>query len=315
MAAPISLNLARYDLLSIRIAVAAAQQGSLSAAAATCNLALAAASRRLRELEHSLGVVLFERHRHGLVLTPSGQIFLKHAIALLQTVERLGGELRDFQQGVARHVSLCANTAAINQFLPPLLAAYADSHPDVRVELEEQLSDAVPHAVREGRCDLGIFVEGVDVRGLDTCLFREDELVLVIPRAHRLAKARGAIAFDALLDEDWIGLNTGAAVVQQMQQAAIAVNRPLKLRFQVRSFDAVCHLVEAGLGIALLPRVAVQPLGANMGVRWRPLSEAWARRRLLLAVRAGLEDPVVRALASFLAQPSQIAKPAGRKRQ
>jgi DNA-binding transcriptional LysR family regulator len=310
-----SFNPARYDLLSIRIAVGCAQHGSLSAAAAGCNLALAAASRRLRELEQSLGAALFERHRRGLILTPAGHVFVRHALAMLQTAERLGGELRDLGQGVARHVSLCASTAAINQFLPSLLAQYARLHPGVRVDLEEQLSEMVPTAVREGRSDLGIFVEGVDARGVETRLFREDELVVVLPRGHRLAKSREPLAFERLLGEDWIGLNTGAALLLKLQQAALAANRPLRLRFQVRSFDAVCHLVDAGLGVAILPKASVQPIARTLSVALRPLAEAWARRRLLVAMRSGQGDEAVRALADFLAQPSRNAKARSGKRQ
>lgn len=311
-----SFNPARYDLLSIRIAVACAQHGSLSAAAAASNLALAAASRRLRELEESLGVPLFERHRRGLILTPAGHIFVRHALALLQTAERLGGELRDFGQGVARHVSLSASTAAINEFLPSLLAQYAKLQPSVRVDLEEQVSDMVPPAVREGRVDLGIFVEGVDARGLETRVFREDELVVVLPRAHRLARSRRPLAFAQLLDDDWIGLNTGAALLLKLQQAALAENRPLKLRFQVRSFDAVCHLVDAGLGVTILPRAAAVPIAKTMALTLCPLAEEWAKRRMLLATRSGQQDEAVRALADFLVQqPSRNAKAQRRKRQ
>jgi DNA-binding transcriptional LysR family regulator len=269
----------------------------------------------LRELEASLGAPLFERHRRGLILTPAGHIFLRHGLALLQTAERLGGELRDFGQGVARHVSLCASTAAINEFLPPLLAQYAKLHPDVRVDLEEQMSELVPATVREGRGDLGIFVEGVDARGVDTRLFREDELVVVLPRAHRLAKSRQPLGFERLLEEDWISLNTGAALLLKLQQAALAANRPLKLRFQVRSFDAVCHLVDAGLGVTVLPRAAAEPIARTMQLVLRPLDQDWAKRRMLLAMRPGVADDAVRALADFLVQPSQNAKAPRRKRQ
>src|SRR6185312_682079 len=97
---------------------------------------------------------------------------------------------------------------------------------------------------REGRSDLGVFVEGVDARGIETRVFRQDELVVVLPRGHALAKGRGPLTFAQLLDEDWVSLNTGAALLAKMQQSALAANRPFKLRFQVRSFDAVCHLVD-----------------------------------------------------------------------
>ena len=97
--------------------------------------------------------------------------------------------------------------------------------------------------------------------------------------------------------------------------AAHAAGRPLRLRMQVRSFDAVCHLVASGLGIAVLPRNAALPMVGAMKLRWRALSDPWASRRLLLATRPGPQDPAVEELARFLVQPSQKAKAQPRKEQ
>ncbi len=309
------MNLARFDLVSIRLAVACAQTGSLTAAARDSHLALAAASRRIRELEGALGDTLFERHARGLLPTAAGRVFVKHGLTLLQTMEHLGGELADLRQGIARHIRLCASSAAISQFLPSLLAQYGRLHPQVRVDLEEQVSEAVVTTLREGRADVAVFVEGPDTGGLATRLFREDELVLVLPAKHPLAAKKTPIAFADTLDEEWISLTAGAAMLQQQQQAALAASRPLKLRMQVRSFDAVCHMVASGLGIAVLPKGASLPIVKTMKLGWRPLSDAWAQRRLLLATAAGDNEAAIVSLVDFLAagaQPSQKAK-AGRR--
>ena len=313
--APNIYNLARFDLVSIRLAVACAQTGSLTAASRDSHLALAAASRRLRELEGALGDTLIERHARGLLPTPAGRVFVKNGLTLLQTMEQLGTELADLRLGLSRHVRLCASSAAISQFLPLLLARYAQLHPQVRVELEEQVSDAVVSTLREGRTDVAVFVEGPDTSGLATQLFRTDELVLVLPATHRLAASREPIAFAEALDEEWISLTAGAAMLQQQQQAALAANRPFKLRMQVRSFDAVCHMVASGLGIAVLPKAASQPFLKAMKLGWRPLADAWARRRLLLATAGGGRDASVASLVDFLAQPSQNAKGTRHTRQ
>lgn len=306
MAAP-GWNLARFDLVSIRLAVAAAQGGSLTAAARESHLALAAASRRIRELEEAIGQPLFERHARGLTVTAAGRVFARHGLALLQTLDQMGGELADLRLGIARHVRLCASTAAINQFLPPLLADYARREPQVRIDLEEQVSELVVATLRDGRADVGVFVEGPDIEGLHCELFRRDELVVVLPAKHRLA-GKTPLAFADALDEDWISLNTGAAMLQKQQQTALAMNRPLRLRMQVRSFDAVCHLVASGLGLAVLPKAAALPIIRATGLGWRPLADAWARRRLLVAT-GGAPEPAAQALAAFLAlQPSQAAK-------
>ena len=301
-------NLARFDLVSIRLAVDCAQTGSLTAAARDSHLALAAASRRIRALEGALGDALFERHARGLLPTPAGRVFVKHGLALLQTMEQLGAELGDLRQGIARHIRLCASSAAISQFLPPLLARYAALHPQWRVDLEEQVSQAVVAALREGRTDVAVFVEGPDTTGLRTRLFRTDELVLVMPAKHALASAKSAIGFVDTLDEEWISLTAGAAMLQQQQQAALAANRLFKLRMQVRSFDAVCHMVASGLGLAILPKGASLPIVKAMKLCWRPLSDSWAQRRLLVATALDEKDEGVTSLVDFLAYPSQNAK-------
>jgi DNA-binding transcriptional LysR family regulator len=309
-----SYNLARFDLVSIRLVVDCVQLGSLSAAAQAAHLALAAASRRIRELEDAVGEPLFERHGRGVRPTAAGRVFARHALGLLQSLEQMGSELADLRQGIAQHVRLCASTAAINQFLPPLLARYARLKTQVRVDLEEQMSSGVVAALREGRADLGVFVEGAETQGLDCRLFRRDELILVLPAKHRLV-GRGAMPFAEALDEDWVSLADGAALLQKQHEAAHAAGRPLRLRMQVRSFDAVCHLVASGLGIAVLPKNAALPIVGAMKLRWRALSDPWASRRLLLATRPGPQDPAVEDLARFLVEPSQKAKAPGRNEQ
>ena len=307
-------NLARFDLVSIRLVVDCVQHGSLSAAAREAHLALAAASRRIRELEDAVGEPLFERHGRGVLPTAAGRVFARHGVALLQSLEQMTGELADLRQGIARHVRLCASSAAILQFLPPLLARYAKLAQQVRVELEEQVSDGVVAALRDGRADVGVFVEGAETEGLDCRLFREDELVLVLPPRHRLV-GRGPVPLAEALGEDWVTLTDGAALLNRLQRSALAAGQPLKVRVQVRSFDAVCHLVASQLGIAALPKAAVLPIVNVTGLRWRPLADAWARRRLLVATRTGMQDPAVEALVRFLAEPSQKAKARGRKEQ
>jgi DNA-binding transcriptional LysR family regulator len=315
-------NLARFDMVSIQLAVACARTGSLTAAARDSHLALAAASRRIRDLEAALGGPLFERHARGLTATPAGKIFAKHGLILLQQMGLLSAELSDLQQGVARHIRLWASTAAISQFLPPLLAAYSAALPQVRIDLEEQVSEVVVASLRDGRADVGIWVEGPATEGLDSQLFAHDELVLVLPAGHRLATARSAIDFADTLAEDYIGLNTGAAMLVRQQQTAQALGLPLKLRMQVRSFDAVCHLVASGLGIAILPQAAAWPIMQSMQLASRSLTDGWARRRLLVATRAGEADAGILDFVRFLAeagpercQTSQKAKALRRKKQ
>lgn len=239
-------------------------------------------------------------------MTPAGRIFMRRGLTLLQEMEGLASELADMHQGIARHFRLFAGTAAINQFLPPLMATYTRLHPEVQIDLEEQGSEHVVQALREGRADVGVFVEGPDTDGLDVRDFREDELVLILPRQHALS-GKSPLAFADALDESWVSLNAGAALLQQQQSAAMAAGRVFKLRMQVRSFDAVGHMVASGLGIALLPKLAALPIVRAMQLSWRPLQDDWARRRLKVGIRSEA-DSWISDFRDFLQKSSQNAK-------
>jgi DNA-binding transcriptional LysR family regulator len=190
-------------------------------------------------------------------------------------------------------------------------------HPEVRIDLEEQVSQSVVSALREARADIGIFVEGADSIGLDARYFRSDQLVLLVPVEHRLADAKEPVAFGDALDDEWITLTAGAAILHKLQQAALSANRNLKVRMQVRSFDAVCHMVSSGMGVAVLPKDACLPIIKDMSVAWRSLADPWARRRLLVATGDRQKDGTIESLVEFLtspvSEPSKKAKVDGLK--
>lgn len=297
----LKLNLSRFDFVSVRLAVLCAQSENLTKAARECHLVLPAASRRIKDLEVAIGCQLFERHSRGLTVTAAGRVFMRRGLALLQELEAMGNELNDLQLGVVRHIQLFASSAAISQFLPPLIAEYSKLKSEVQIDLEEQVSEQVVLALREGRADMGVFVDGTDSDGLEVHHFRTDELVLILPQGHILS-GKHPIAFADTLDEQWISLNPGAAMLQQQLRAAMFHGRQLKLRMQVNSFDAVSHMVSSGLGIALLPKASALPILKNMKLSWRPLKDDWARRRLMVGIRKEA-DPDVKDLRDFLCLP------------
>lgn len=292
------LNLSRFDFVSIRLAVLCAQSGNLTTAARECHLVLPAASRRIKDLEFAIGCQLFERHSRGVKVTPAGRVFMRRGLALLQEMEAMAQELNDLQDGVVRHIQFYASSAAISQFLPPLIARYSSEHLEVQVDLEEHVSEHVVLALRERRADIGVFVAGMDTESLDTEEFRKDELVLIMPQGHPLS-AKKSLAFVETLDEHWISLNPGAAMLQQQLSAARSSGKKLKLRMQVNSFDAVSHMVSSGLGIALLPKATVLPIAKNMRLTWRPLKDDWVQRTLMVGIRKDA-DPDVKALRDYL---------------
>jgi DNA-binding transcriptional LysR family regulator len=219
---------------------------------------------------------------------------------LLQELEGTIKELNDLDKGIVRHIHLFAGTAAISQFLPPLIAKYSKKYPEIQIDLEEQVSEQVVLALKAGKAEMGVFVEGSNTEGLDVQVFRADELVLIFPKGHHLT-GKKPIAFSETLDEQWISLNPGAAMLNQQMSAASAIGKRINLRMQVNSFDAVTQMVASGLGVALLPKAfALSVLQVNH-LNWRALQDQWAQRKLMVGIRKDAGPDVI-ALRDFLVQ-------------
>ncbi|MDB5803345.1 MAG: transcriptional regulator LysR family [Betaproteobacteria bacterium] len=278
------MNLSRIDLISLRLFVAVASTGSISKGAARSHLALAAASKRVGELEDAAQARLFYRHPKGVELTPAGHAMLHHAQALLVGLERMAGELADFAGGVRGHVRIWANTSAVTQFLPEQLAEFCAGHPNIKIDLEEQMSSDTVRALLEGRADVGIFAGNVPADGLETRKYQNDNLTLITPKKHPLAR-RKTVAFADAQPYDFVGLHQTASISALLAEANSA-SAPIRMRVQVKSFDAMCRMIAAGLGVGVLPAAAAAPHMRSMGLTSIPLSDEWAKRQLLLGVRS-----------------------------
>jgi len=278
------MNLHRLDLVSLSLFRLVVRTGSISKGAELAHLAMGAASKRISDLEAAVGTELLERHSRGVTLTVAGQALDRHAQRILGDVDQLAAELSDFASGIVGVVRLWANTSAVTQFLPHDLAAFVKANPGIRIELEEQSSSEIVLAVLDGRADMGIFADRTPALGLHLVDYREDRLVLVVPRGHALARRR-SVRFEDAIDYDFVSLSTGTSLAKRLQTESEALGRRLKLRIQVRSFDAMCQMVAAGMGIAVLPRDAVQPLVRAMALRQIALDDDWAQRRLLIGLR------------------------------
>lgn len=282
----------RFDLTTLNLVLAIADTRSITRGAAQEHLALAAASKRLSDLESRLGVALFERRARGVEPTEAGRALVRHIRGLNASLHALESEVVEFSRGIKGHLRIAANAGAITECLPADLAAFSQSHPGIRISLEDLTSAEVQAAVAEGRADVGIFVPPQHDLRLRCRHYRDGELAVLVPRGHALAPL-AAVSFDALLDFDIVGLHLGAAVQAQMRERAEALGRTLNVRLQVRGFDAIAQLVEAGLGVAVLPAVAAQRFARIFAVQPLALQADWARRPYLLAVRDQPVQPTV----------------------
>jgi DNA-binding transcriptional LysR family regulator len=302
------INLNRFDLVSLRVLVAVIETGSLTAGAERFGISLAAASRRVVDLEQDVGTRLLERSKKGVTPTEAGQTLYRHSLRLVADLEGLALAMGDYGRGVASHVRLWVNTSAVNGLVPEALRSYLSANPLTKIDLEEALSDAVVRAVLNGSADLGIFSDNTPSAGLETTVCDVDELVLLLPRDHALAR-RPRVTFAEAIEHDFIGLERSASLLRLLGSAAESLGASVKVRVQVRSFDAMCRMVALGIGIGVLPRAAAMPHVRSMQLAQVPLDEPWAERRLLLGCRsfAALSRPA-RALAeALLGGPVDIA--------
>jgi len=290
----------RFDLTDLRLFCDVVEAGSITAGAGRSGLALAAASTRIRGMEESLGARLLTRSRQGVAPTPAGLMLLKHARTMLAEAARLREDLAAFAGGGAGEVRLLANTNALTEFLPEALSAFLAEHPQVSVDLEERLSDEIVGLVAEGVADVGIVAGTVDVGALATYPFRSDRFVVVTAKDHPLA-GRSRVAFAEVLDYDFVGLERSASLQRFLAGKAAREGRPLRLRVQLRSFDAVCRLVECGVGVGVVPATTAARAARTMALGVVDLADDWALRELTIVVRAGEAlRPTARALVDSL---------------
>src|SRR5215469_13578332 len=235
--------LMRFDLADLSLFRHVVEAGSITHGAERAHLALAAASTRIRNMEEALGAPLLLRRRQGVAPTPAGRTLLQHARAILRQAERLREDLGAYAGGIAGQVKVLSNTNALTEFLPETLSAFLATHPHVSVDLEERLSDEIVGLIAEGVGDVGIVAGTVDVGGLVTFPYRRDRFVLVVAREHPLAR-RAKIAFAEVLEHDFVGLDRASALQRFLADKAAKIRQPLRLRVQLRSFDAVARLVE-----------------------------------------------------------------------
>jgi len=281
----------RFDLVDLNLFRHIVEAGSITRGAERAHLALAAASTRVRHMEQALGAPLLVRGRQGVAPTQAGRTLLQHARGILRQVERLHEDLGAYAGGFAGQIRVLSNTNALTEFLPEALSSFLSAHPHVSVDLEERLSDEIVGLIAEGVGDIGIVAGTVEAGTLETFPFRRDRFVLVVARDHPLAK-RAKIAFAQVLDRDFVGLERASSLQRFLAAKAARIGRVLRLRVQLRSFDAVCRLVECKVGIGIVPETTARRVSKTMAIAIVPLTDPWAVRDLTICIRSQGELPL-----------------------
>ena len=282
---------AHFDLPDIKLFVNIAETNSLTRGAERSHMSLPAASIRIKNLEEGLGAKLLYRTSQGVTLTPPGQAFMHHARLVLQQLADLRGDLAEYVKGAKGHVRIFANTTAMAEFLPAVLPKFLASHPDVNIDLKERLSNDIVRAVSEGKVDIGIVAGNVRTEGLEILPYVEDRLVLVTSNSHALAE-RNEIEFVEALGHDFVGMVEASAIHGFLAQAANDLHRSIKIRIQVGNFETACRMIEANVGLGVLPFSAASRHAKSMGIQIVEIKDEWAVRKLQICVRSVQALPV-----------------------
>lgn len=275
----------KLDPVSLRLFVQIAERGSIAAAAASEHIAASAVSRRISDLEAVLQTSLLARTNKGVEPTAAGIALVNLSRGVLHELDEVQLQMRAYATSMRGRVRVMANISAITQFLPLAIKTFLAEHPQVQIQLQENISTAIAKAVVENVVDIGIFTMMPHGQQLEVLPFRDDELAVIAPKGHPLAKRR-SVAFADTLGYDFVGLHAGSAINLRLIKAAEELGGTLRTAIEVNSYDALCLMVETGLGIGIMPRAAAQPYVKTLGIRVVALAEPWAKRELKICVRS-----------------------------
>jgi DNA-binding transcriptional LysR family regulator len=275
----------RFDLVDLQLFIAVADARSITRGALRAHLALASASARIKGLEAALGTALVKRGRRGIELTAAGESLLDHARIVMHDIEALRGDLAAYASGARASVLLLANTSGLSEHLPKALAAFLREHSDINVDVEERESTDIAAAIVTGAADLGFAAEHALPDNLERFLFSEDRLTLVSPRRGDLA-GRRALDFTELAGRDFVGLTSSTALQGHIAKHAARLGVRLRFRARLRDFDAICQMVAADIGVAVVPEAAARRCARSMPIATIRIRDPWANRRLAICARS-----------------------------
>jgi DNA-binding transcriptional LysR family regulator len=275
----------RFDLVDLQLFIAVADSGSITHGAQQVHLALASASERIKGLEQAFGAVLLKRVRRGVELTAAGESLLDHARIVMHQVEAMRGDLAAYASGTKVSVHLLANTSGLSEHLPKALAAFLREYPDINLDVEERESTDIAAAIASGAADLGFAAEHALPDNLERFLFTADRLVLVSARRSAFA-GRRLIDFQEVAGHDFVGLTNATALNQHIAKHAAQLGMRVHFRARLRDFDAICQMVAADVGVAVMPEVAARRCARSMPIAITAIRDAWTNRKLVICARS-----------------------------
>jgi DNA-binding transcriptional LysR family regulator len=261
------------DLTSLRLFVTVCDTGNMSRAAEKANMVASAVSKRLAQLEATVGASLLTRRKHGVVPTPAGETLLEHARSMLLSASRIERDMASHAAGIQGRVNLLATASVMAESLADEIAGFLQmpQHQNIQIDLEERISPEVVRGIREGVASIGICWDAAETGLLKTRTYRHDHLCVAVPHGHPLC-ALPEVRYADTLDFE-------------LQREASLLGKRLQHRVIVTNFEAALRVVRAGLAIALVPREVTTLYAEAYGLDILPLQESWSKRRFILCHR------------------------------
>lgn len=296
------------DITTLRLFIKVCETGNIARVGQDASIVGSAISKRLAQLEDTVGAKLLVRKRHGVEPTEAGETLLEHARAIMASSDRIERDMAAYASGVQGQVRILATASVIAQSLAADIAGFlqAGQHRNIRVDLEERVSHEVVRDVKAGIASLGICWDAADFRGLQTRPYRGDNLAVVTDPRHPLAQ-RDAVWFEETLDYEYVNMHAAGAVLRMLQAAAARDGRTMRHRVTVSNFDSAFRVVEAGLAISVVPAEVAMPQAAAHGLRVLPLKDTWSKRRFAICMRDEQALPVAaRRVLEYLVEAARL---------
>jgi DNA-binding transcriptional LysR family regulator len=280
----------KIDTTTIQLVIAMVEEGSISRAANRLGLAVAAASRRVSDLEAQLGAKLFRRVPHGVDVTESGTQLIGYIQQIDTLVDRLEGDARALVTGLGGRIIIGAPKAAIIEFLSRDLADIRHRFPGIALKVVEENSKIIQQMLRDKVIDIGIYEKKSGFLDLAQQPYRDDHLVLVYSRAHFRFDVT-PVPLDALLDLPLVALGKGSAILSAVQRAYRDEGRRFENNFAVTGFDTMLAVVRHGLGVGLMPPDVLRSFHPEDAIASATLAGDWHRRAYVLSCVEGHAQP------------------------
>src|SRR5512132_4322083 len=246
-------------------------QGSFSEAANALNYTQSAVSQAIATLETEAGVPLIERDRRGVRPTTAGERLAEHAGRILTQLDAAEAELGAIAGIAGGELRLASFPTAGATLMPLAIAAFRSAHPEVTLSLVEGEPEELIPRLRDGEFDLGLIFEfegtGELGPGLRSSPLFEDPMRLALPKGHRLARA-DQVTLGGLSDEAWVQTSEASACARHVVRVCRAAGFEPRVSFESDDYLTVQGLVAAGVGVALIPQLALsQTVSYDIAVR------------------------------------------------